>query len=126
MAGDLGVIPPVTRTIGIISGEIPLFDFATLFDRGTAYANPVAAVPSLHGAYTLLVTITVWRYVPRWGRPLLALYPVAMTWALAYTAEHYVVDVLLGFAYCLLAIWAVDRFARWWNERRGEATEPAL
>ena len=34
-----------------------------------------------------------------------------MAFALSYTAEHYVVDVLLGWAYTLFAVWAVDRIA---------------
>ena len=41
----------------------------------------------------------------------------AMAFALVYTAEHYLVDILLGWAYTLVAVWAVsrltDRRARW-------------
>ena len=43
----------------------------------------------------------------RWARPLLALYPLAMAFALVYTAEHYVFDILLGWAYTLVAVWVV-------------------
>ena len=90
--------------------------FEGLYERGSEYANPVAAVPSLHAAYTLLFTLFLWRWAGRWGRPLLALYPLAMAFALVYTAEHYVVDILLGWAYTLAAVWAVNRLAnriRW-------------
>jgi PAP2 superfamily len=107
LEGELG---PTTRSVGLISAHVPVLDFATLFERGSAYANPVAAVPSLHAAYTLLVTIFLWRYAGRL-RPLLAAYPVAMAFALVYTAEHYLVDVLLGFAYTGLAVAAVDAAA---------------
>jgi hypothetical protein len=34
-----------------------------------------------------------------------------MAFALVYAAEHYVVDILLGWAYTLVAIWVVDRVA---------------
>ena len=34
-----------------------------------------------------------------------------MAFALVYTAEHYVVDILLGWAYTLIAVWAVDSVA---------------
>ena len=44
-----------------------------------------------------------------WARALLALYPAAMAFALVYTAEHYVVDILLGWAYTLVAVWVVGR-----------------
>ena len=43
--------------------------------------------------------------------PLLALYPAAMAFALVYTAEHYLVDILLGWAYTLVALWVVYRVA---------------
>ena len=74
------------------------------------YSNPVAAVPSLHAAYTLLFTLFLWQ-AARWARPLLALYPLAMAFALVYTAEHYLFDVLLGWAYTLVAVWIVSRVA---------------
>ncbi len=117
LASQEGQLEWTTRTIGIVSGHIPILDFAGLFERGSEYANPVAAVPSLHGAYTLLVAIFLWP-IARRARPLLVAYPIAMAWALAYTAEHYVVDVLLGWAYCMLAVLAVNRAAEWLAARR--------
>ena len=112
LASREGELEQTTRLIGPISSHIPFLSlsFEGLFERGWEYANPVAAVPSLHAAYTLLVTIFLWRYTRR-GRPLLALYPAAMAFALVYTAEHYFVDVLIGWAYTLIAIWIVDRVA---------------
>jgi membrane-associated phospholipid phosphatase len=53
-------------------------------------------VPSLHAAYTLLIALFLWRLAPRWGRVLLAAYPLAMAFALVYTAEHYFSDILVG------------------------------
>jgi hypothetical protein len=43
-----------------------------------------------------------------------------MTFALVYTSEHYVVDILLGWAYTLIAYWAVNRLFDWLAERREE------
>jgi hypothetical protein len=111
LGSSLGELESTTRTIGIVAAELPWLDFSTLFERGSEYANPVAAVPSLHAAYTLLVVVTLWPLVPRWVRPVLALYPPAMAFALVYTAEHYLVDVLLGWAYTVIALWVVDRVA---------------
>jgi hypothetical protein len=113
LASREGVLDPTTRLIGPISGHVPFlsFSFEGLFERGSEYANPVAAVPSLHAAYTLLITLFLWGSAPRWARPLLAAYPVAMAFALVYTAEHYVVDILLGWAYTLVAVWVVSRVA---------------
>jgi PAP2 superfamily len=113
LASREGVLDWTTRSIGPISGEIPFvsFDFESLFERGAEYANPVAAVPSLHAAYTLLITLFLWRSAGRWTRPLLAAYPVAMAFALVYTAEHYLVDILLGWAYAVFALWLVNLIA---------------
>jgi PAP2 superfamily protein len=124
LASRSGELEYTTRLIGPISAHIPFLSlsFEGLFERGWEYANPVAAVPSLHAAYTLLITLFLWRST-RWGRPLLALYPAAMAFALVYTAEHYLVDILLGWAYTLLAIWIVDRIASA-LERRKLATVP--
>ena len=113
LASREGELEWTTRLIGPISGHIPFFTFSFegLWERGSEYSNPVAAVPSLHAAYTLLVAVVLWRAAPRWGRALLVLYPPAMAFALVYTAEHYVVDILLGWAYTLVAIWVVSRVA---------------
>jgi PAP2 superfamily len=112
LASRSGELEWTTRTIGPISGEIPFVSLSweQLFERGSQYSNPVAAVPSLHAAYTLLITLVLWRVAGRW-RVLLAAYPLAMAFALVYTAEHYVVDILLGWAYAVAAYWAVNRVA---------------
>jgi hypothetical protein len=34
-----------------------------------------------------------------------------MAFSLVFTAEHYLVDILLGWAYTLVAIWLVHRVA---------------
>jgi hypothetical protein len=113
LASREGELEWTTRLIGPISGHIPFFSlsFEGLWERGSEYSNPVAAVPSLHAAYTLLVTLFLWRAAARWDRALLVLYPPAMAFALVYTAEHYVVDILLGWAYTLVAVWVVGRVA---------------
>jgi len=119
MASDLGELAPTTRSIGVIWSHIPIGNFDTLYEKGAAYSNQVAAVPSLHGGYTLLIALILWPLVkPWWGRALLALYPVAMLFALVYTAEHYVVDIFLGWLYTIIGYWVVMRVFHWWSERR--------
>lgn len=58
--------------------------------------NPVAAMPSLHAGIAFLVAMYgIWRLrsALRWA---LVLYPMAMSTALVYYGEHYVVDILAG------------------------------
>jgi hypothetical protein len=101
------MVPPwMAAETGFISGNIDRITSRGWYDLGevgihqsvSALANQVAAMPSLHAAVTLLVS---WYLVSRWRSPwrwLLLLYPLAMGFALVYYAEHYVVDVLAGFA----------------------------
>jgi hypothetical protein len=70
--------------------------------------NPVAAVPSLHAAYSLLVVLIVRLIWPRLT-PLAALYAVAMQFSVVYLGEHYVADLIAGDALMLVAWWAVGR-----------------
>jgi hypothetical protein len=131
MASELGELAPTTRSIGIIWSHVPIGNFNSLFEKGAQYSNQVAAVPSLHGAYTLLVALILWPLVPRWAHIPLALYPLAMTFALVYTAEHYVVDILLGWTYTLIAYWAVNKLFAYLAARRkergaSEEPEPAV
>jgi membrane-associated phospholipid phosphatase len=70
--------------------------------------NPVAAVPSLHAAYSLLVVLIVWRMWPRLT-PLAVAYAAAMHLAVVYLGEHYVSDLIAGDVLALVAWWAVGR-----------------
>jgi membrane-associated phospholipid phosphatase len=53
----------------------------------------------------------------RWW-PLLLAYPLAMTFTLVYTAEHYVVDVLVGWVYVAATFLLVALAERRWRSRR--------
>lgn len=119
LAGLQGVIPPVHRvaveTLLRIPASAPI---------GLAYthmnANPVAAIPSLHAALPLLLALVVVRL---WGRRTLPvlLYPLTMGFNLVYLGEHYVVDVLAGYAVAVVAYAAV-----WVLPERLSLPRPAL
>lgn len=57
--------------------------------------NPVAAMPSLHTAFTVLLALVLFRLDRRLGW-LGAIYALAMGASLVYLGEHYLVDVLAG------------------------------
>lgn len=120
MAGEMGLLNGVQRTTS--EGWAVLgVGTAGLFSEGQAVANSVAAVPSLHAAFSALVAIFLWPRVRPRLRPLLALYPLAMGLSLIATGEHYFFDVLLGWLYAaaVMAAWG------WW-ERRRAAEVPGL
>jgi membrane-associated phospholipid phosphatase len=119
MAGSVGQMPAVDRVIQHVSDHLSFVTLAPLWEKGTQYDNAVAAMPSLHAAYTLLIALFFakwWR--SRW-RHLLWLYPIAMAFALVYSGEHYVCDIVLGWIYCIGVYAAVERGSRAWSLRRG-------
>jgi PAP2 superfamily protein len=119
MAANEGLLHGVVRSTGK-GWEMIGVSTAGLFSEGQSNVNLVAAVPSLHSAFTALVVMFLWRRVPAWSRPLLALYPLAMGLTLMATGEHYFFDVLLGWGYAgaVMVAWA-----RW--ERRRATREAA-
>jgi hypothetical protein len=133
MASQAHLIPPVTRVIPLVWHALGLHSAGSVIEGGYAYANNVAAVPSLHAAFSLLIAITLWPRKRKWLRPLVALYPVAMGFSLVYGAEHYVSDILLGWVYTIVALLAAKALVHWWSERRlarlperAPAAEPAF
>jgi membrane-associated phospholipid phosphatase len=76
-------------------------------ERGEAYSNPVAAIPSLHAAIPMMLLLFCWPVVGRWLRAALVSYSAVMAWTLVYGGEHYVVDVLIGWLYAAAAVYGV-------------------
>lgn len=122
MAAQEGLIPPVARVIPELWGQLGIPATFGAVGTGYEYANDVAAVPSLHAAFSLLISLELWQSARRgWLRGLLAAYPLVMGFALVYSGEHYVADLLLGWIYALVAWWGVrrafERWARWQGDR---------
>jgi membrane-associated phospholipid phosphatase len=114
MASEMGLIGEVHRTTPD-GWQLLGTGTAGLFSEGQSSANMVAAVPSLHSAFTALVAMFLWARGRRPRlRPLLVLYPLAMGLTLIATGEHYFFDVLLGWLYAGAAMLAWSR----WERRR--------
>ena len=115
MAGEMGLLNEVHRTTGK-GWEVISLGTASLFSKGQASSNLVAAVPSLHTAFVTLVALFLWSRVRRrWLRPFLLLYPLLMGLTLMATGEHYFFDVALGWLYAgaVMLGWGL------WERRRG-------
>ncbi len=78
--------------------------------------NPVAAMPSLHAGMAFLLALYGIQRLRSRARWLLLAYPVAMSVALVYDGEHYVVDVLAGALLAVLVLLGV----RLWEAARGD------
>jgi membrane-associated phospholipid phosphatase len=86
-------------------------------------SNPVAAMPSLHTAYAMMAVAFFLPMVRRRWWPLLLAYPLAMTFTLVYTGEHYVADVLVGWLYVAAIFAGVGWAEHWWARRTGRLSE---
>lgn len=127
LAANEGLLHDVHRTTSE-GWKIIGVGTSILFSEGQASVNLVAAVPSLHAAFTMLVVLFLWDRVPwRWARPLLLFYPAAMGFTLMATGEHYFFDVLLGWVYAGLTMLAWSAWERWRAGRKiaAEAAEEA-
>lgn len=75
--------------------------------------NQYAALPSLHAGWNLLVGIALYQaFRSRVVRAFAIAMPAAMALAVVVTANHYVVDVVIGFMVVLLALRLVRRAER--------------
>lgn len=126
MAGLNGALGPhvqvhrvVESTLHVIGGET----VNTAVEKGAAYSNPVAAMPSLHAAVPFLLLVFFWPEVRKRGRVLLALYAALMALTLVYAGEHYVIDVLVGWLYVLLVVFGLRRLE---NRTRTPEQQPAV
>ncbi|MGH8775944.1 MAG: phosphatase PAP2 family protein [Jiangellaceae bacterium] len=114
-AAKYGPIPEeIDRVITNGWAVLGLRSAGAWLEEAQAGSNLVAALPSLHTAFALLVSVALWPLVRNPAlRVLIALYPVAMGLTLVYGGEHYVIDVLLGWVYVVLVLLV----ARAWERR---------
>ncbi len=120
MASLNGYLPEgVVRVTSVTLQATGVGTVRSAVQQGEAYANAVAAIPSLHSAVPFMVLLFTWPLIRRRSRVLLGLYVLAMTFTLTYGGEHYIVDAFIGWAYAVVAVVGVA----WWFRRR-EAWEP--
>lgn len=124
----LDALPPLARPAGRGWTHLGMHSFVHAWETGRDWVNRTAAMPSLHGAFALLVVVWLWPHVKRREvRYLMLAYPVSMLLSLVYLAEHYVIDVLAGWASVGLAFVVWTAIERRTAERRAAraASAPA-
>jgi hypothetical protein len=115
LASRRGDMPDTVRIVQAMWLELGLSDVATVFGENSQYAFPVGALPSLHAAWPFLLLVFFWPVAGRWRGVLIA-YALAMAVTLVYSADHFVFDILLGWAYVVVAVVV----ATVWRKRRPE------
>ncbi|MCC7363943.1 MAG: phosphatase PAP2 family protein [Dehalococcoidia bacterium] len=108
------VAPPRLLDVGLID---------TVTERSQAYrvlqppvfVNQYAAMPSLHFGWDLLVGITLFRVANHLALRILGvLLPCAMAFAVVATANHFILDPVVGAVFALGGLWV----ASWFESRR--------
>lgn len=101
LASRVGLLPYVYRVSDFTSASFPdKFHLPSIYHD--FYPNNVAAVPSMHAAYPLLVLLYGLKF---FKSKFLAfsIYVLAVWFALVYLGEHYIFDELTGAIYALVA-----------------------
>jgi hypothetical protein len=71
--------------------------------------NQLAAFPSLHAGWSLWVALVVWRSTRKyWARGLAWLHMLVTALVVIGTGNHWVLDVAVGWAVVIVAMWLVD------------------
>jgi membrane-associated phospholipid phosphatase len=81
-------------------------------------ANDIAAMPSLHAAYPMLLLLFFWARARPWMRALLVGYVLAMAFSLVYLGEHFVIDELAGWCAAAAVYFGGSRLLDWRQRRR--------
>jgi hypothetical protein len=123
LASRQGALAHTTRVVHDVWAHLGLPGVAKVFNGDAQLANPVAALPSLHAAWPLLVLLVLWPAVGRRGRAALVAYNLVLCTVLVYGAEHYVSDILLGWVYAVAGFLLWQRI--WARRAAGPEVTPA-
>ena len=96
ITADALQLPAVDRIVPAVWEQLGVPTMQSVYENGSL-VNVVAAMPSLHAAYPVMLLLFFWP-AGRRVRVGLALYALAMAFALVYGGEHYVTDILAGWA----------------------------
>lgn len=123
MASDNGTVELVHAGLPRGWDVIQIDWIHRLFEFGRDKANPIAAMPSLHAAFPVMLYLF---WAPRsrpFVRKILASYALYMAFVIVITGQHWVIDVFAGWLVAYVAHRIMVR-AEVWNAAR-KASEPA-
>jgi hypothetical protein len=105
LAADLGHLGAVDRIAPSVWDRLGVSSMQSVYEN-SKLVNTVAAMPSLHAAYPFMLLLFFWP--AGWAaRAALGAYTAAMAFALVYGGEHFVADILAGWALAATAFAAV-------------------
>lgn len=113
MASQQGIIPQVFKVMDKVFASFP-----RSIDLPSVYkfigVNLVAAVPSLHAAYPVIIFLFVRQKFSSWSFLVLP-YILGVWFGVVYFGEHYVFDIVIGVLYAVLAFSLVANAEKLWQ-----------
>jgi membrane-associated phospholipid phosphatase len=120
VANNYHLTTPLSRSAGRGFTAMGLHAAAVSWKNALDWGNAVAAMPSLHASFALIVPAFFLPWIkPRWLKAVVLLFPVLMLTSLVYLAEHWVIDGLVGWAIVGGSFWFWNRFED--RQRRNRA-----
>lgn len=108
MASQKGLIPEVNKVMDQVFANFPApIDLPSVYKF--VGANLVAAVPSLHAAYPLLILFFLVRKYQVRGLLILP-YVFGIWFSIVYFGEHYVFDIVIGALYSIIIFALVIKY----------------
>lgn len=118
LAGNKGYIPKVYKILDTTLSTFPdKWNLPTIYHNFNP--NLVAAIPSLHAAYPLLVLLFAVRFFKRKALPFI-FYVLAIWFSIVYLGEHYIVDIIAGAIYAVISYFVAIGL----HKKRGVTTLP--
>jgi hypothetical protein len=109
LAAEHGLAPGVHEFLRTSLDGVGLGSIAAFKGDRNAY-DVTAAFPSIHAAFPVIGFLVIRKYrMPSWLLYLETVRLAGVWFMIVYTGEHYVVDVIAGLAYALVAWWIVQR-----------------
>ncbi len=126
-AKNYHLLPPLTRSAGRGFTAMGLHAAAVSWKNALDWGNAVAAMPSLHASFALIVPAFFLPWIkPRWLKVAVFIFPVLMLTSLVYLAEHWVIDGLVGWAIVGASFWFWNRFEDRQRRKRAHRSMLAL
>ncbi len=105
---------PITRNAWRGFRHLGFDGFTNDYKIQLSNGNAVAAMPSLHASFALIVPAFFLPWIkPKWLKAVVLTFPVIMLTSLVYLGEHWVIDGLVGWAIAGGSFWFWN-----WRERR--------
>ncbi len=99
LASNNGYLPKVYKILDITLGAFPdKWNLPSVYHNFNP--NPVAAMPSLHGGYPVLVLLFAIKFFKKKAL-VFGLYVLGVFFSVVYLGEHYVVDLIGGTLYAV-------------------------